>query len=129
MQLAQMAGWKTVRSEPLKFEPGLAFPEGVVVRPYSSDATAGPNPRNRSEEENRNEVSSNRAADELVAFLNSYNWEASKALGWKQNIPPNTIKVTVGLKPLPYFQPPEIKRVKDQVRQIEQQLRQQEEKH
>lgn len=124
VQLASMAGWKLVRCEPnLQIDPGLAFPEGVVVRPYSSDATSEKPPRDRSDEEQKNETRSNRAADALVEFLDSNNWDATKKLGWKANVPVNTVKISVGLKTLPYFEPKEFKEARDKAKQIERDIR------
>ena len=63
----------------------------------------GKPPRQPSEEGRAAELRSREAAKAFISFLKESGWAAIK-YGWQRHdIPPNSIKITVGLKPSPYF--------------------------
>lgn len=62
----------------------------------------------------------------MVEFLKAQLWEAKTQIGVRQNIPPNTIKISVGFKPSPYFLPPEIKAVRHELEEAEKRRKQKE---
>lgn len=101
------AGWKTLKADCpddlIDFEEGI---DGVVVEPYRR-------PKDKlSPELNPEEQQSKQAAEALVAFLKSHNWIARVGLGFRGELLPNSVKVKVGFKPMPYFLKPAIDAVK-----------------
>jgi hypothetical protein len=98
----------------LKFEPNpklnVGHLDGVTVQPYSS--------RSKDEQDLRDAQFSNAAANALLAFLDSNNWDAVKSRGWT-NIAPNTIKISVGLKPLTYFQEKGWKDMREKMKELQ----------
>jgi hypothetical protein len=50
------------------------------------------------------------AAEELVDFLMKIGWQAREMPAGHGELPPNSIGITVGFKPNPYFDPKEIKK-------------------
>ncbi len=91
------AGWKVVSRIP----NASVWPGVKVYRHLGPDISGFGNP---------DELRSKGAADALCRFLHSFDWDCdvemgSRALG-PSNVPPNTIRVEVGLKPEPYFTAP-----------------------
>jgi hypothetical protein len=92
------AKWTVVSVSPV-----FDIPEGVSVQPYEDRR-----PREESEKETiyeerlqqQYEERSQNAAIALIKLLHSYSWEASRGhLGDNDRIPPNTVRIRVGLYP------------------------------
>jgi hypothetical protein len=60
------------------------------------------------------------AAEELVDFLKKNGWQAREMPAGHNEIPPNSVGITVGFKPNPYFDPEEIKKISEQMEKIRQ---------
>ena len=95
------AGWKIA-----KFSPVDRIEDGVEIEAYSKP------PGQRESDDTSREwqihIESSKAVDALVDFLHSYNWQAriaSPRLG-ANDIPPDGIKVRVGLYPAVTFVSP-----------------------
>jgi hypothetical protein len=122
------AGWNFVMTPP---DLSLSIGDGVTVWYHPA-----PNPGAEAfpEEEKR----SQEAAESLVELLNKYGWEAYTGTGSRSNtapswVPPNSVKINVGLKPNPYISPNlprltqerimEINRIQRQLREYAQRVR------
>jgi hypothetical protein len=104
------AGWKMAKASQMD-----GIDDGVEVRAYFN--------RKAEPQEWGLHVNSQEAADTLVDFLHSYNWEVKS--GWASDtdtdIPPNGIKIRVGLYPaVSYVSPPGAKDLAAAIAQFEQ---------
>lgn len=89
------------------------LPDGVEVQPYIQSSPPGANRE------------SEKAADALVTFLHGYNWQASlwDPPGADREIPPDGIRVEVGLyPPVTFVTPPAEKEVVAAGKEIEQHI-------
>jgi hypothetical protein len=111
------AGWKIIKASPVD---GIA--DGVEIQAYSKSASG-----QKSAEEGWREwqihIRSSEAVDALIDFLHSYNWQAR--MGWASpeanDIPPDGLKVRVGLYPaVTYVSPPGAKVFASAIAQFEQ---------
>jgi hypothetical protein len=66
-------------------------------------------------------MQSSRAAEELVDFLKANGWQAREMPAGQDELPPDSIGITVGFKPNPYFDPEILKEINDRMEQIRQQ--------
>jgi hypothetical protein len=107
--ILQMAGWKIVRFGP---NP-MASVNGVLVLRY-----AAPDPTVAASWDD--ERRSSDAADALVAFLESNDWGASQNSAGRKafTIPPNTVQILVGIKPMPFFDAKWNKQVEEMINEI-----------
>jgi hypothetical protein len=116
----EAAGWKMANASPVD-----GIDDGVEVRAYFN--------RKAVPQEWGLHVNSQNAADTLIDFLHSYNWEVRS--GWASDtdtdIPPNGIKIRVGLYPaVSYVSPPathEFAAVIAQLQKDREKMRQQQE--
>jgi hypothetical protein len=104
------AGWKMAKASQVD-----GIDDGVEVRAYFN--------RKAEPQEWGLHVNSQEAADTLIDFLHSYNWEVKP--GWASHtdtdIPPNGIKIRVGLYPaVSYVSPPGAKDLAAAIAQFEQ---------
>ena len=106
--LLRAAGWNVVSFEPASDLGGEPIFDGVFVSAYVG--------------ENQQRDSSDKAADELVAWLNNNSIEAMRFPS-RSKVPPNTIKVLVGMKPEPYFRTDEQKQARKWFAEFEQRMR------
>jgi len=95
------AGWKV-----LSFEPNEQLREpwwdGVIVEPYAAKSTKGLSDVEMMRSI-RSEYPSQEAATAVVAFLHSNNWEARQGFAERGELPIDTMRIRVGLKPEPRF--------------------------
>ena len=125
-------GWKMSASipDPTKY---VSFFDGVLVtwRPTSPEEMESLPPSSpgnerarmaRFREFSKESDRSSRAADELVDFLRANGWEARSMPAGDNELPHNSVGITVGFKPNPYFDPKEIKEMNDKIEKIRQQL-------
>jgi hypothetical protein len=119
------AGWKIIRISPLD-----GIEDGVEIQPYTA-----PTPTSGSSAEWyplwQSEIRSSNAADALVDFLHSYDWQAKR--GWPVDekgqvirdpeiLPPDTLRIRVGLYPaVIYVSPPGAKDFADAIAKGDQQ--------
>jgi hypothetical protein len=119
------AGWKIIRISPVD-----GIEDGVEIQPY-----VAPSPTSGLSAEWdslwQSEIRSNNAADALVDFLHSYNWQAKR--GWPLDekgqmirdskiLPPDTLRIRVGLYPaVTYVSPPGAKDIAEAIAQFDQQ--------
>jgi hypothetical protein len=119
------AGWKIIRISPLD-----GIEDGVEIQPYTA-----PTPTSEPSAEWyplwRSEIRSDDAADALVDFLHSYDWQAKR--GWPVDekgqvirdpkiLPPDTLRIRVGLYPaVIYVSPPGAKDFADFIAKGDQQ--------
>ncbi|SRR6266446_567982 len=116
----QAAGWKMVKASQVD-----GIDDGVEVRAYFN--------RKAEPQEWSLHVNSQEAVYTLIDFLHSYNWEVKS--GWASDtdtdIPPNGIKIRVGLYPaVSYVSPPATKEFAAVIAQLEkdrEKMRQQQE--
>ena len=93
LNAVQFADWKYLY--------GVAMPhlnrdfDGVVIEPYKAKS---PSPQQRLEEQR-----SGAAANALFEFLKSEGWQVRLSPGTDGDLDPNSVKITVGQKPLPFF--------------------------
>ena len=125
MQIAQAlaeAGWEV---NGVNVQVGVILPDGVSVAPYEIPLEHPPrNPeafRAYVEESRRNR--SPKAAEALVDFLRGKGWEARVAYASNRDVPPNTIKITVGLRPGTYFLPRDIRQLVEDSKKVEESVR------
>ena len=90
------AGWT------YSFQLNADLPDGMVVRRHASTNLGAIN--------DPDEVRSEGAATALVAFLGSFDWEATVDRGSRSDktpfhVPANTVRVEIGVKAMPYFDP------------------------
>lgn len=95
--------WKIISDRPVLDLDGVTPLSGITVAPYR--ALRRTNPRLSSDELREIEMAEERpsaAARAIVEFLKDRHWEAH--LGWTKRgeIPPNSIKISIDLKPAPY---------------------------
>jgi hypothetical protein len=105
--LAHAAGWNVVDVEP---NPKViaGFFDGVVV--HTPLAVPWDNPRDTAEGERLEG-----AGNAIVGFLTSYKWVARRSPVKLHEFGVNTIKISIGFKPSPYFQDPEIKKIMEEI--------------
>lgn len=84
--LAKRAGWKLAKAA-ANPKLGHSFFDGVVVEPHFSPGQGD----------------TDTAADALVEFLRANNWVVRKWTDEASTVPQNTVRISVGLKPTPYF--------------------------
>jgi hypothetical protein len=119
--LLSAAGWKIVSVEPSP-EVNEGYFDGVVIEPYS--AAKSPNlPKmpelTFTEEQQADQQRERRAKDAVEAvvdFLQSNNWQARFAWSHRGELPPDTVRVTVGFKPNPYFDPQLVKESRERTK-------------
>ena len=103
----EAAGWK-VSNVLGNFELNQGYFDGVVIS-ASLPATKMNGPAAEYEDAQR----CWNAAEALVAYLNSKNWVSRVAISPRsEGLPTNTIKISVGMKPNPYFTPKEFQPTK-----------------
>jgi hypothetical protein len=120
------AGWKIIRISPLDgIEDGVEIQPYVAPRPTTSGLSPEWGPLWQSE------IRSSDAADALVDFLHSYDWQAKR--GWPVDekgqlirdakiLPPDTLRIRVGLYPaVTYISPPGAKDFADAIAKFDQQ--------
>jgi hypothetical protein len=107
-------GWKVVGIVP-KPDMNASFFDGVKVTPY---AKRGPDMPTREEDKQGKWCLA--AASSLVEVLRESGWQATIFPAGKDELPFNTVKIRVGLKPNPYFSP---------VKDIEERFGQEEDKY
>ena len=91
----RMTGWQVVTNGVEPLNAGMYF-DGVKVEAY--EASEWPTDDDRAAE-----LRSREAAKAFISFLTESGWAEIK-YGWqRRDIPTNSIKITVGLKPSPYF--------------------------
>jgi hypothetical protein len=100
----KQAGWKVVKITPVD---GIA--DGTDIEPYNVPLIRRMHePKEQRMKDEDSHLRALDAADALVGFLHSYNWQAKQ--GWPQgddNIPLDGLKVRVGLYPaVAYVSPP-----------------------
>jgi hypothetical protein len=97
----ERAGWKIARVSPLD-----GIEDGVEVQAYFRRANEQNSPKDLGRDWD-NHIKSMEAVNALLDFLHSYNWQARE--GWAapgNDIPPDGIKVRVGLYPPAVFVSP-----------------------
>lgn len=117
--LLQNAGWNVASVE---YDPSIntGFFDGVVIEPYKAAKKPEPPaeaPRDLrsilpTEQEYNDQRKSEDAVDAVVEFLKSNSWAARRFPGKSGELAPNTIKISVGFKPYPYFDSEESKEAK-----------------
>jgi hypothetical protein len=124
--IAEFAGWKVLVFEERRELSFMLF-DGVIVQSYF-----GKRPLTDEYEGARRSCN---AADALIEFLTSNNWAAksyaaanvgelvSRGDPLLSTIPPNTIRVNVGLRPAPYFLPKNLKEAYERVEEAHRQIR------
>ena len=118
--LVKEAGWTVVSEGPSP----KAGSDGVSVEQYLAPT---PNAHAFATDERR----SYEAAQALVNFLHSYDWEAETGMASRHPIDaiaPNTVRVRVGLKPLPFFASEGQKRAKQDAQRTREQIKDRERK-
>jgi hypothetical protein len=118
-------GWKMSKAipDPSKYVP---FFEGVLVEwrttsPEEWESLPPSLPQNEAErvaklrELSEESERSTRASEELVDFLMKNGWQAREMPAGHGELPPNSVGITVGFKPNPYFDPKEIKEMYEQI--------------
>jgi hypothetical protein len=119
------AGWKIIRISPLD---GLE--DGVEIQPYIAPLpTSEFSPEWQSLWQS--EIRSGEAADAVIDFLHSYNWQAKRGWPVDENghmirdtkiLPPDTLRIRVGLYPsVTYVSPPGAKDLADAIARGDQQ--------
>lgn len=116
--------------DPAKYVP---FFDGVLVEwrstsPAEMESLPSPSPENEparmaklrefSEDADR----SSRAAEELVDFLMANGWQARSMPAGHGDLPHNSVGITVGFKPNPYFDPKEIKEMNSKIEKMRQEM-------
>lgn len=103
--IIKAAGWNVTE---LSARPELIgeYFDGVVVWAHRPRTPAGSFPNT---EQERAKMWSDGAAASVVLFLRSNNWQADLRGVGKGEVPINTVKIMVGFKPNPYFQPQVVK--------------------
>ena len=101
--LVEPANWK-IETVTVTSSLNIGFYDGVVVSPPTRILPKYPL------EDRQNASKSYKAAEALVAILKSQNWEArvSPVPGAAEQ-DPNTLKIHIGFKPSPYFDPDWVK--------------------
>jgi hypothetical protein len=113
------ARWPIIRDQPILQLPVVPF-QGVTIDWYRGALRAAtPVPTPEAEQQYRDEANAHGAAEALAAFLKAQNWDASVWPSVREELPPNTIKIMIDLKPNPYFLPPATKEALKKIKQIE----------
>lgn len=120
------AGWKIIR-----FSTIDGIEDGVEIQPYVAPL---PPASGFSPEWNslwQSEIRSDNAADAVIDFLHSYNWQAKRGWPVDENghmirdpkiLPPDTLRIRVGLYPaVTYVSPPGAKDLADAIGKFDQQ--------
>jgi hypothetical protein len=118
-EMLKQAGWKIVRITPVD-----GIDDGTDIEPYKVPITRMVHEsREQQMKDSDSHLRASEAADALVGFLHSYNWQAKR--GWPlgdDNIPPDGLKVRVGLyPPVTYVTPPGAKDLAEATAKFEQQ--------
>lgn len=118
----EKAGWKLRESSALMdLDASLLNTEGVEIRP----CVPGQNPSSLTPEQIRQNLDSLRhcreVANALTEFLKYNGWSARTGSP-DPDIPLNTIKITVKIKPNPLIAPQEVKELIEQQRRIEEKI-------
>lgn len=122
-QILVLAGWKIASSGP---DPGAAM-EGVVVEQYLAPTPLTPRlPTAEDQQHRADERHSHDAAVALVDLLQANDWKATLGFAAREmaghTIPRNTVRVRVGIKPLPYFDPAWMKELDAKVKALRQRM-------
>ncbi len=105
-QMVEQIGWKVVST---KTEEGIR--DGVIIwrhlSPDLASAIAG----------DANEIRSEGAANSLAECLKFLNWQVDVEMGARLpssvlNVPPNNVRIQVGFKPAPFFEPEWVRKMR-----------------
>jgi hypothetical protein len=105
-----LAGWKIISTVP-RPDVNMGYFDGVVVET---------NKRAWLEQDRKKELF---AARTLVEFLKSNDWEARVSISTMDDIPKNTIRVIIGFKPNPYFEPEWVKEAKEKSKKMNDEMK------
>jgi hypothetical protein len=116
------AGWKT---STVNFRADLyaGYFDGVIIEPRRPAIGMPPMP---SDNEFADQERSRQCATALVSYLLSKNWKARMNLWHDDQLPANTIRILVGFKPNPFYDPDWVKQMEENYKKIMQQMRERE---
>jgi hypothetical protein len=120
------AGWKTVR---VNFRADLytGYFDGVIVEPKRPGMGILANPGDKElAKEIAQEERSRQCAEALVSYLLSKDWKARTNLWHGDQLPANTIRILVGFKPSPFYDPDWVKQMEEKYKKIMQEMKERE---
>jgi hypothetical protein len=121
-QILEAAGWQTISFVP-RADVNIGFFDGVVIEsvPGGREAVEAKKTPEQAALWNRMRD----AGKALNDFLSSYNWGSRNTFKMpnEAKIPLNTIRIVVGFKPSPYFEPDLVKELKEDSEKMREEMK------